>query len=50
LSQQDIDELIEAKTMGVRATAAAEIYGVSAETVRSVWRRAAIELPPAAAA
>lgn len=43
LTQSDIGELIEAKAMGIRATVLAETYGVSAETVRSVWRREAIE-------
>ncbi len=41
LTQQDLDELIEARSMGIRATVLANEYGVSAETVRSVWRRAA---------
>lgn len=50
LSQRDLDELIEARRMGIRATVLAEEYKVSAATIRDVWRRAAIETSAAAAA
>jgi hypothetical protein len=50
LTARDIDELIEARAMGIRAATLAQEYCVSQETVRSVWRRAAIHMPIAAAA
>ncbi len=43
LTQRDIDEVIEARALGIRATVLAAEYRVSAETIRSVWRRAALE-------
>ena len=43
LTQQDIDELLEARAVGIRATLLADEYGVSAATIRSVWRRAALD-------
>ncbi len=39
LSQRDLDELVEARMMGIPAVLLAEEYGVSPSTVRSVWRR-----------
>lgn len=42
LTSRDIDELTEARSMGIRATVLAAEYHVSAETIRSVWRRAAL--------
>lgn len=50
LTQQDIDELIEARAVGIRAAVLAQEFDVSQETVRSVWRRAAKETPTVAAA
>lgn len=50
LTQQDIDEVILAKAMGIPATGLAEVYNVSAETIRSVWRREALERSTPAAA
>jgi len=50
LTQRDIDELVEARTVGIRAAVLAREYRVSQETIRSVWRRAAIVLPTATAA
>ncbi len=43
LSEKDLAELIEARVLGIRATVLATEYHVSAETIRSVWRRAARE-------
>ncbi len=50
VSATDIQELIEARAHGIRATVLATEYGISAETVRSVWRRAATETGLRAAA
>lgn len=50
ITRRDIDEIIEARAMGIRAVTLASAYQVSQETIRSVWRRAAIESPTAAAA
>lgn len=40
LTQRDLDELAEAKMLSVRVAVLALEYGVSASTIRSVWRTA----------
>ncbi len=50
LTAQAIAEIIEAREMGIRATVLADEYQVSAETIRSVWRRAALDGAVGAAA
>ncbi len=50
LTEKDLTELIEARALGIRATVLAAEYRVSAETVRSVWRRASTEAGLGAAA
>ena len=38
LTQRDLDELAEAKPLGIRVAVLAEEYQVSASTIRAVWR------------